>query len=78
MSLKYPAHRVDFLRAVAEYITSDVGRKSIELQMGKADAKLWARAYSLSGCPGYATADEAFESICRLLDDTPKVPFLTK
>ena len=59
--------RAEFIRAVAEYLVSDTGRKRVELQMGKSDAVKWAKAYSLSGCRRYASADEAGEAIRELL-----------
>lgn len=55
--------RDKFIRAVAEYLTSDVGRKSIALEAGNADAIKWAQAYRASGCRGYATAEEAEQAI---------------
>lgn len=56
-----------FIKAVAAYVTSAIGVKSIRLQMGDDDAKKWAAAYSASGCIGYDDAEAAEKSIRRIL-----------
>lgn len=57
----------EFVRAVAEYLTSCSAEKSILLQMGKPDAKAWAKARSIPRAPGWATADEMEQAILELL-----------
>lgn len=56
-----------FVKAVAAYLVSDMASKSICLQIGNPDAKAWAAAYQASGCHGWATADEAEQSIRKIL-----------
>lgn len=55
-----------FIRAIAEFLCSDVGRKSIELEMGKPGAKEWSALRCASPIRGYATVDEG-EQILREL-----------
>jgi hypothetical protein len=63
------AKKADFIDAVAEFLTTDVGRRSIELVMNgsrQADALLWARIASLVNI-GYGTKEEAVVAIRKLL-----------
>ena len=60
-----------FIEAVADFLTSDVARKSIELEMHakgipKPDAMHWARMCSPLML-GYATKQEAIAAIKRVL-----------
>lgn len=48
----------DIIVALAEFLTTDVARKSIELQMGKPDAKAWAKISNLLGGSGYDTKEQ--------------------
>lgn len=61
----------EFIKAVAAYLVSEMATKSILLQMGKPDAKAWAAAYNASGCRGYATQEEAEQSIRQIIALTP-------
>ncbi len=63
---KIKQRRLEFIRAIAEYLTSDMGAKSIRLSMGNLDAKAWAKAFQSAGCHGWPTTDEAEEAIKRL------------
>lgn len=56
-----------FIRLLAEYLTADQARRSIELEMGKPDAQVWARLRSASPLFGYPTVDEAEEALTEFL-----------
>lgn len=47
-----------FVRALAEYLSADLGRKSIELQMRKPEATDWATLRGATPLTGYQTVDE--------------------
>ena len=55
-----------FIDAVAEFITSDLGSRSVKLQMGDKDAQRWAKMYQATGCTGYATKEQAVQAITEL------------
>lgn len=58
----------DFIEAVAEFLTTDVARKSIELGEGfrKPDAVCWAKIAGSINL-GYASKEEAIVAIKRIL-----------
>ncbi len=64
------SRRDELIRALAEFLSRDLGRKSIELEMGRVDARDWAKLYQLSGCHGYATAEETETAIRRTLAES--------
>lgn len=57
----------ELIESVADFVTSDLAKRSIRLQMGDLDAKRWARMYSAAGCHGYATKEAAIASLEALL-----------
>jgi hypothetical protein len=57
----------EFIEALAEYLTKDLAKRSIYLEMGQSDAKDWAKLYRLSGCSGWATKEEAIVLLKELL-----------
>ncbi len=48
-----------FIKKLAEYLVKDQAKKSIQLEMGSQDAKLWAELRSLTPIVGYPTVEEA-------------------
>ncbi len=56
----------DFIEAVAEFLVSHQGRKSIELEMGKPDALAWAKIMGTVNV-GYSSKEEAVVAIRRIL-----------
>lgn len=65
-----------FVYALAEYLTHRLAAKSVRLQMGDEEAKLWAKAWGLSTLSGYPTAEEAAERLAEFLgiELNPPVP----
>ncbi len=60
--------RAQFIEAVAAFLTTDIARKSIELQRGKTDAIGWAAiANSIPGGNGYDPMDKRIEQLTELL-----------
>lgn len=53
--------------ALAEFLTKDAARLSIELEMGKPHAQAWAKVRNASPVRGWATEAEAKESLRALL-----------
>ena len=51
--------RAFFIRTLAEVFTENQAEMSIKLQLGAADAKLWARLRNAGPGMGWATTDEA-------------------
>lgn len=64
---KETAAKQRFIRALAAYLSSDLARKSIELQMGKPSAKEWASLRSETPLHGYQTIDEAEQVLGKFL-----------
>lgn len=65
------ARKSDFIEAVAEFLTSEQGRKSIDLEMAgkgyqRPDAVAWARIRNTLNL-GYASKEEAIAAIMRVL-----------
>lgn len=48
----------EFVRALAVYLAADLARRSIELQMGKPEAKQWANIRGTTPLRGYQDVDE--------------------
>ncbi len=60
--------KAHFIAAVAEFLTTDVVRKSIKLQMGEIDAQMWAQiANTIPGGSGYDTVEKRIEQLTWLL-----------
>lgn len=57
----------EFVKAIAAFIASGVGEKSIHLEMGKAYAQEWAAIRAPLGCVGYSTPKEAEAAIIDFL-----------
>lgn len=68
----FPPKVEEFIKAVAEYITTESAIKSINLSLRKPDAKAWARAYQASGCRGWENAEQAEEAIRDLLSSAAR------
>ncbi len=49
----------DFIQALAEYLVADQARQSIMLEMGKPEAKIWARVRNTTPLMGYPTVEKA-------------------
>lgn len=47
-----------FVRALAEYLSADLARRSIELQMSKPEAQQWAKLRGETPLRGYQDVDE--------------------
>lgn len=56
-----------FVRALAEYLTADLARRSIELQMGKPEAKQWAKLRGETPLRGWGDVDEAERELGQFL-----------
>lgn len=56
-----------FVRALAEYLVGDQVQKSIELQLGKAEAQVWAKVRGLTPLMGYPSIDEAEQVLTAFL-----------
>jgi len=54
-----PDRRPEFIRGLAEYLVGDQAHRSIQLQMGHAEAKKWAALRNLTPLFGYPTVEEA-------------------
>lgn len=57
----------EFIDALAEYLTRDLGERSIRLQMGNSEAREWAKLYGLAGLCRYPTKQEAIKKLKELL-----------
>lgn len=57
----------ELIEELAEYLTRDLGTRSILLEMGKPEAKEWARLWEVAGMFGYPTKDEAVVTLTQLL-----------
>jgi hypothetical protein len=51
--------KAHFIRQLSEYLVGDQANKSIELQMQKPDALMWAKVRGATPLHGYPTVDEA-------------------
>lgn len=56
-----------FVRALAEYLASDLAHKSILCQMGKSEGRQWAELWNASPLRGYPTVDEAEKMLTEFL-----------
>jgi hypothetical protein len=59
--------RAIFIKKLARYLVGDQARKSIELQMGKQDAKEWADIRGATPLFGYPTVEEAEKKLTEFL-----------
>lgn len=55
------------IKALAKYLSHDMGKKSILLEMGDEDAKVWAEVRDASGIMGYADEGETEKHLKELL-----------
>lgn len=55
---KHTRQKQRFVRALAEYLSADLARRSIELQLGKPDARQWAKLRGETPLAGYQDVDE--------------------
>jgi hypothetical protein len=51
--------KAKFIRVLAEHLTEDMARKSIQLQAGMAEGKAWSKLFSAAGLRGWIEVDEA-------------------
>jgi hypothetical protein len=56
-----------FIDAMAEYLTRDLAKRSIEIEMGKLDAQEWAKIYNIVGLGGYAKKEDAVKAMKEFL-----------
>lgn len=56
-----------FIDALADYLTRDLGDRSIRLQMNDPNAQEWAKLYQAAGLHGYATKKEAVKALREML-----------
>jgi hypothetical protein len=66
-----PSQQRHFLRAVAEYLTTDSARKSVLIEMKNPDALMWAKIRNAGPMLGWATQEEAYGALCRFFDVNP-------
>lgn len=59
--------RKAFIEAVANFMTTGVGTKSIHLEMGMEYAKAWAAICQSIGFNGYGTKEEAIKTLEEIL-----------
>ena len=52
-----------FVEALAEYLVDDQAKKSMELEMGKPDAEMWAKMRNLTPLRGYPTVERAIHEL---------------
>ena len=62
-----PPRKAAFIRALAEFLSTDLGRKSIELEMGKDSAREWAKLRSTTPLFGYQSVEEATQVLTTFL-----------
>ncbi len=67
MKSKIHPLRDTLIERIADFLTTDVARKSIELQMGKPDAKAWAAISNALTGSGYDTKEQRIESLKTVL-----------
>lgn len=56
-----------FINALAEFLTRDLGHRSILLSMQNKEAQEWAKLFGLAGLSGYPTKKEAVQVLRNLL-----------
>lgn len=60
--------RKHFVHVVAEFLTEDIARKSIEAQVGTPLGRAWSRIWHASTLRGYPTLEEAEKTLEEFLD----------
>lgn len=61
------AMKARFVRRLAEWMAGDQARLSIDLQLGKPDAKAWAEIRSLTPIQGWVSVEEAERALVAFL-----------
>lgn len=60
--------RAMLIDAIADFLTTEEGRKSIEIEMGKPDAEVWAKMRNYAGVRGWgATKEDAIACLENVL-----------
>lgn len=57
----------EFVRALAEYLVGSQVEMSVKLQLGRPEAKIWAKLRSSTPLFGYPTVDEAEKTLAAWL-----------
>ncbi len=65
--MKRLERKARLIRLLAEYLSGEPARRSIELEMGKPDAQQWAQMYNAAGVIGYATVEETERLLTELI-----------
>jgi hypothetical protein len=63
--------RIDFIRAIAAYLTTAIEDKTLALGVGSKDSIAWGRAYQLAGVSGPVKPETMEAQVTRLLDERP-------
>lgn len=61
------ATKAEFIHALAEYLSANLARRSIELEMGKEAAREWAKLRDHTPLFGWQTVEEAEKALTEFL-----------
>lgn len=67
MSANKQEQKRRLIKAFARYLTHDLAKQSIYLEMGMESAKVWKECFTAAGCRGWITEAEAEKVLSDLL-----------